>query len=71
MKSKYMHLIRSRPARYYEGAQICYMTNGSELRLADSLAQIRREQKASAAWRLKKGYSDANEYGHIRVRIPA
>ena len=45
---KYMHTIANEPASY-DGKQICYAVVTRPIKLADSLDQIRREQRASRA----------------------
>jgi hypothetical protein len=70
----YLHTIDSRPA-FFDVHQICFSMRGgytrTAQRLADSLAQIRAEQKASNAWRVVMGYSTHSfKYGYVRVRLP-
>lgn len=70
MITKYMHTLEGRPATYVKNSQVCFLSNGSVLSLCDSLAQIRREQKQSLKWRLKKNMSDRKEdYGCLRIKI--
>lgn len=69
MKIKYMHTINSCPGNYYPGEQICYATGSRPIRLADSLAQIKKEWKATLKWRRKQGYHVQSDYGHHRVQI--
>ncbi len=71
MKVYYMHTINDFPA-IFDGGQVCYMRNyGKPNPLALSLKQIREEQKASAQYRRKMGFSNiAYEYGYRRVCAP-
>ena len=70
MITKYMHLIEGRPATYEKSSQVCFLSNGSILRLCDSLKQLRIEQKKSLAWRLKNKMDDRKEdYGFLRIRM--
>lgn len=64
----YLHILNGAPA-FFDGRQVCYMKHG--VAIAASLAQIKAEQRASTAWRLKNGYSDkASDYGYRRLRLP-
>jgi len=66
----YMHTIDGKPA-FFDGRQICYMVfYGKASPLAQSLKQIRTEQKASAEWRMGQGFqSHIEKYGHLRVAV--
>lgn len=64
--SKYMHTIDGRPATF-DGYQICYATfYGKPNILADSLAQIRKEQKLTERNRKADGYETIGDYGYLR-----
>lgn len=66
---KYMHTIDGQPGNY-RGGQICFSVVTQPIQLADSLEQIRREQKASDRWRAIKGYGVARvQFGYRRVRV--
>lgn len=65
---KYMHTIDGLPGNY-RGGQICFSVVSQPIQLADSLEQIRREQKASEAWRAKKGFATSRfDLGYRRIR---
>lgn len=72
MQTYYLHTINGKPATYYPGDQICYVTKyGDAGVLVKSLRQIRREQKASIKFRQSKGIpEDGSDYGYRRVRVP-
>lgn len=65
--SKYMHTIDGRPAMF-DGYQICYATfYGPANKLADSLEQIRKEQRITIRNRKRDGLDlHVGEYGHLR-----
>ena len=73
MTTKYMHLINGEPAFYTaEQQQICFWVRyGPAPEMAESLKQIRKEQKASLKYRLACGFADDYpcEYSHIRVQV--
>lgn len=74
IKRFYMHTIDGKPASFCPEGHIVYSYSGRwqrrGIRLATSVAQIHREQKASDAWRLKKGFlSSADRYGFVRVDV--
>lgn len=70
MKTQYMHLIDHRPAVYYPKTQICYLAHGRQLKLCNSLDQIRKEQEACMQWRFLQGYkTDASSYSYLRIKI--
>lgn len=63
----YMHLLDGQPAQYYKGQQIAF-GHTIVTQFAESLQQIRREQKASAKWRIQRGFDgDKFATGHIRL----
>lgn len=68
----YMHTIGGYPAQYYPGEQICY-ANGTRggsgvSRLAQSIAQIKKEQRLSSKWRKSQGFdAHMSDYGYVRV----
>jgi len=70
MKYKYMHTLDGRPAHYYPGEQICYAIQPRPIPLCSSLKQIKKEQKLSAEWRVKKGFNPNNDYSHMKVKTP-
>lgn len=63
----YMHTLNGKPAAF-DGNQISYATfHGKPNALAESLQQIRSEQRASAAYRRRMGFTGYKmEYGHFR-----
>lgn len=68
---KYMHTLNSMPAYYYPGEQICYAVRTRPILLCDSLAQIKREQKATALWRNSEGFDCENKsFGWVKVESP-
>jgi len=72
MVTKYMHTIDGMPAYFEEGGQICHMAHyGKANPLADSLKQIRREQKTSVKYRCEElGVDeDGTKYGYRRVAV--
>jgi hypothetical protein len=68
----YMHTIRGIPAQYIPDEQIVY-ANGTRgqagvTRLAESVKQIKQEQRLSSSWRRKQNWDDApGAYGYIRI----
>lgn len=68
----YMHTLDGRPAQYYPDEQIAFADDRRGVsRFADSLSQIRREQRASDKWRLEQGFRiDEWNYSYVRVRLP-
>jgi hypothetical protein len=71
MSTKYLHTIDGKPAMYVSGEQICFRPfYGKAYPLADSLDQIRKEQRASNEWRKKQGFrSDGPEHGYVRIYV--
>lgn len=72
IKFKYMHTINEIPARYVPGEQICFVNHHGNFigKLVDSLAQIRKEQRASVKWRKDKCWGLENfKYDYIRVEV--
>lgn len=65
--SKYLHTIDGKPATF-DGYQICFATfYGPANSLAESLTQIKREQKISVRNRKRDGFdTDVGEYGWLR-----
>jgi len=65
--SKYLHTINGEPA-VFDGWQICFASfHGKPNKLADSLAQIKKEQKVSTDNRASKGFKTVlGEYGYFR-----
>jgi len=68
---KYMHLINGFPA-YFGNAGInncqIFYADGKEVALADSVKQIRREQRISIAFRKRQGW-DCPNYSHLKVIV--
>ena len=65
---KYMHTIDDHPGHYYPGEQICFAVRTRPIPLCDSLEQIKREQRASDAWRIKNGFSIGDRrFGWVKV----
>lgn len=68
---KYMHTLNSMPAHYYPGEQICYAVRTRPIPLCDTLAQIKREQRATVAWRKSEGFDCENKsFGWMKVQSP-
>jgi hypothetical protein len=68
---KYMHTIGGQPGHYYPGEQICYAVQTRPIPLCDSLEQIKREQRASAKYRLASGWDTHNgALGWVKVQLP-
>lgn len=66
----YMHTIRGLPARYEPGRQVV-IAQTKPAHLVESLAQIRKERRASEAWRRSRGFEPGLAvYGHVRVEVP-
>lgn len=66
---KYLHTIDGRPAIYQAGKQIVFLANGMQLTFASSIEQIRSEQRATLAWRTKRGITEAPyALDYIRVK---
>ena len=59
------------PAHYYPGEQICYAVRTRPIPLCDTLAQIKREQRAAVAWRKSEGFDCENKsFGWMKVESP-
>lgn len=71
MAVKYMHLIDGKPAYFLpKHKYICYADSRSIVPLADSLHQIRREQRLSLQTQRELDASwTADHYGYCRVRV--
>ncbi len=68
---KYMHTLNSMPAHYYPGEQICYAVRTRPIPLCDTLAQIKREQRATVAWIKSQGfYCENKSFGWMKVESP-
>ena len=68
--TKYLHTINSEPASYVSGQQICYLSKyGKRNLLADSLEQIRDEQRKSNEWRTAQGFDLFHDYDYTLVHI--
>lgn len=68
MKKVFIHTINGLPAQYHEGEQICYGSRRSGVKTVDTLAQIKKEQRATYKWRKKKGY-DTHSFVYNYMRI--
>lgn len=68
----YMHTIEGVPSQYIPGEQIVY-ANGTRgqagvTRLAESIKQIKQEQRLSSSWRRKRNFDDEpGKYGYVRI----
>lgn len=68
MAVKYMHTLNGEPAYYRPGQQIYYRPSKRfALPLANSLKQIKAEQKASAKFREATGMHDYWAAGYVKV----
>ena len=68
MKKVFIHTINGLPAQYYEGEQICYGMRRSGVKTVDTLAQIKKEQRATSKYRKKLGYdSHLLDYDYMRI----
>lgn len=71
----YMHLIDGKPA-HFDGEQICFNRTGrygtrTSHPLARDLEQIKTEQLATKAWRIRKGFRiHSDDYGYCTVDAP-
>lgn len=68
--SLYMHTIDGRPAQFYDyDGQICFCYGNQKLiHFADSLEQIRKEQKKTKTFRLSRGYPfNESMYGWLKL----
>lgn len=66
---KYMHTLNGIPAEYYDGEQVRYASRNRITKLAQSLKQIKSEQKKSNIWRIKQGFNPVENYGYVRLTI--
>lgn len=68
-----MHTIDGVPACYWPGMQICYAnhTRGNDgiISLAESIGQIKKEQKLTLTWRKAQGFVEEvrKDYGYCRL----
>lgn len=67
----YMHTLDGKPAFYEAGCQICFaqqsqLAKGFNILKATTLAQIRKEQRASKRFRKSYGW-DVSTYGYVIV----
>lgn len=66
----YMHTIDGYPAKYLERNRQITFAGKRGIRLVPSLAQIRREQRATVEWRTAQGYGDHDtKYGYVLVEV--
>ncbi len=68
MKKVFIHILNGYPAQYDKGEQICYGSRRSGVKTVNSLAQIKKDQRASCKWRKKQGF-EINEtvYDYMRI----
>lgn len=68
----YMHTLDGRPAFYSaRNQQVCFMNSyGKASQLCRSLEELRKQQKASEAWRKAKGLDTTWDMGYRRVSLP-
>lgn len=68
MKKAFIHTIDGLPAQYYDGEQICYGMRRCGVKTVDTLAQIKKEQRASIKFRKKQGWEeDGFDYDYMRI----
>lgn len=68
MKKVFIHTIGGLPAEYYDEEQICYGMRRCGVKTVDTLAQIKKEQRASNKWRKKRGYEiHLLDYDYMRI----
>ena len=69
-KTKYIHTIDGHPAIYRKNEQIVFL-GGRALKvseMADSLEQIREEQRLSTKWRTSKKFvTNSESYHYFRI----
>lgn len=65
MRYRFAHLVDGELARF-DGCQVVKTSNRT-VPTAASLAQIRREQRATRAWRKQQGYGNSAELGYVRL----
>lgn len=68
----YMHTLNGKPATF-SGDQICYAAPSKKYpaTLATSMAQIRRERRATERFRRRHGFWSVNDsYKHVTVSLP-
>jgi hypothetical protein len=74
-KNLYMHLLDGKPAEYQPDGQICFVGRFNTLKFedmfVDSLDKIKRQQRASEAWRKSRGFDDSFKHQHSYIRIKA
>ena len=69
MKTYYLHTIDGKAATF-DGYQICYASfYGKPNQLATSLAQIRKEQLISKAYREEAGIEDVGIISYLRYSL--
>jgi len=70
MKTYYLHTLDGKSA-YFDGDQIVFcMFYGRKQPLAESLKQIRSEQRKSKDWRAKRGYPEYWKISYVKVNVP-
>jgi len=68
MKKVFIHTINGYPAQYYDGEQIYYGSRRSGVKTVNTLAQIKKEQRATNKWRKKKGFDvHPLDYDYMRI----
>lgn len=70
-KGKYMHLLNCEAATF-DGEQIVRVRARGTVRLANSLQQIRAEQRAARRFRRAQGFAELDrkypmQFGYVRV----
>lgn len=66
-KTYYLHTLDGAPA-WFDGFQVCFAVSyGRAAKLAASLRQIQREQRASISNREDAGYDNNAKLGYRRV----
>lgn len=69
---KYLPTVDGKPARF-DGEQLCYVSTYSRGRsqavLLDSLAEVRKQIKASQKYRDDMGFRPDMRYGYVRVEV--
>jgi hypothetical protein len=65
--TKYMHTIDREPG-FFDGYQICFAGRRS-IKLCDTLAQIRSQQKLSRRNRLADKWPENFKYDYVRIHV--
>ena len=68
MEKVFIHTINGHPAEYYDKEQICYGMRRQGVKTVNTLAQIKKEQRATNKWRKKQGYDVRPlDYDYMRI----